>query len=78
MPDDEVALELERPAVLIVDDHPSNLVALEAVLDRLPVRIVRARSGEEALVRSAACPASTAWKLLGACASVTRHDSRPS
>jgi signal transduction histidine kinase len=53
MADDEVALELERPAVLIVDDHPSNLVALEAVLDRLPVRIVRARSGEEALVRSA-------------------------
>jgi signal transduction histidine kinase len=51
LPDNEGALE--RPAVLIVDDHPSNLIALEAVLDRLPVRIVRARSGEEALARSA-------------------------
>jgi signal transduction histidine kinase len=49
--EDDVAIA--RPAVLIVDDHPSNLVALEAVLERLPVRIVRARSGEEALVKSA-------------------------
>ena len=49
--EDDVAIA--RPAVLIVDDHPSNLIALEAVLERLPVRIVRARSGEEALVKSA-------------------------
>jgi signal transduction histidine kinase len=49
--DGEVAAA--RPAVLIVDDHPSNLLALEAVLERLPVRIVRARSGEEALDKSA-------------------------
>jgi signal transduction histidine kinase len=49
--DDEVSLE--PPAVLIVDDYPANLVALEAVLSRLPVRIVRAHSGEEALERSA-------------------------
>jgi two-component system sensor histidine kinase/response regulator len=50
-PDEDVAVE--RPAVLIVDDHPANLIALEAVLDRLAVRIVRAASGEQALLRSA-------------------------
>ncbi|MEA2156506.1 MAG: hypothetical protein QOE11_2646 [Solirubrobacteraceae bacterium] len=36
-------------AVLIVDDHEENLVALEAVLDPLECRLVRASSGEEAL-----------------------------
>jgi two-component system, sensor histidine kinase and response regulator len=40
------------PAVLIVDDHPANLLALEAVLERLKVRIVRADSGEQALAKS--------------------------
>lgn len=49
--DDDVALAC--PAVLIVDDYTSNLVALEAVLDRLPIRIMRAHSGEEALVLNA-------------------------
>jgi CheY-like chemotaxis protein len=37
------------PTVLIVDDYPANLVALEAVLEPLHVDIVAARSGVEAL-----------------------------
>lgn len=35
--------------VLIVDDQPANLLALEAALDTLGVNIVRAMSGREAL-----------------------------
>jgi signal transduction histidine kinase len=38
------------PNVLLVDDRPDNLVALEASLNPLGVRIVKARSGEEALL----------------------------
>jgi signal transduction histidine kinase len=37
------------PAILIVDDHQVNLVALEATLEPLGYRIVRAGSGTEAL-----------------------------
>jgi signal transduction histidine kinase len=36
--------------VLLVDDQPANLLALEAVLDTLGVNMVRATSGPEALV----------------------------
>jgi PAS domain S-box-containing protein len=36
-------------SILIVDDHPSNLLALEAILEPLGQRIVRASSGQEAL-----------------------------
>jgi signal transduction histidine kinase/DNA-binding response OmpR family regulator len=39
----------ESAAVLLVDDTPSNLLALEAVLAPLGVRTVSAGSGEEAL-----------------------------
>lgn len=39
------------PVVLIVDDRPDNLLALEAVLEPLPVRVERATSGEGALRR---------------------------
>lgn len=38
-------------SVLLVDDRPANLTALEAVLDGLDLRLVRANSGEEALWR---------------------------
>ena len=40
-----------RPAapILLVDDEPANLLALEAVLDELQEPLVRATSGPEAL-----------------------------
>jgi CheY-like chemotaxis protein len=36
-------------SVLLVDDRPANLLALEAILDGLGQTLVKARSGEEAL-----------------------------
>jgi signal transduction histidine kinase len=39
----------ETVDILIVDDEPRNLVALEAVLEGAGLRVVKARSGEEAL-----------------------------
>lgn len=35
--------------ILIVDDHPENLVALEAILDDVDCTVLRANSGNEAL-----------------------------
>jgi signal transduction histidine kinase len=43
--------DLARPAVLLVDDRPQNLLALEALLDPLGLEMVKAQSGEEALRR---------------------------
>jgi CheY-like chemotaxis protein len=38
-------------SVLLVDDRPENLLALDAVLEPLGVRLVRATTAEEALAR---------------------------
>jgi serine phosphatase RsbU (regulator of sigma subunit)/CheY-like chemotaxis protein/anti-sigma regulatory factor (Ser/Thr protein kinase) len=38
-----------RAAILLVDDHPENLIALEAVLEPLGERLVSTQSGEQAL-----------------------------
>ena len=43
------AYEDVHAAILLVDDRPENLVALEAVLEPLGHTLLRARSGEEAL-----------------------------
>ena len=40
-----------KVAVLLVDDQPNNLLALEAILGGMDLDLVRARSGEEALIR---------------------------
>jgi len=42
-------MEGSKPAVLLVDDRPDKLLALEAALDDLPLRVIRAYSGAEAL-----------------------------
>jgi diguanylate cyclase (GGDEF)-like protein/PAS domain S-box-containing protein len=38
-----------RPKVLVVDDQPGNLLAASKILAKLPVEILTARSGQEAL-----------------------------
>ena len=39
----------ETVKILLVDDKPENLVALEAVLDGLGQELIKAQSGKEAL-----------------------------
>ncbi|MBF0574003.1 MAG: response regulator, partial [Desulfamplus sp.] len=38
-----------KPKILIVDDIPENLFALEKILSKLDAQIIRASSGNEAL-----------------------------
>ena len=42
-------MSADDPAVLIVDDRPENLLALEAVLQPLDLRLTKAASGQDAL-----------------------------
>src|ERR1700681_3813964 len=44
-----IASAKAQASILLVDDRPANLLALEAILDPLGQRLVRAVSGEEAL-----------------------------
>ena len=49
---EEVSLREEPPApvsVLLVDDRPDKLLALESILEETGVQVVCARSGHEAL-----------------------------
>lgn len=50
-PTRSTALERSRPRILLVDDRPANLLALEGILQPLGHELVRAHSGEEALWR---------------------------
>jgi PAS domain S-box-containing protein len=43
------ALHKDQVNVLLVDDHPENLLALEAILDSVSYNLVKANSGTEAL-----------------------------
>src|SRR3982751_3698251 len=44
-----IGTESDTQRILLVDDRPANLLALEAILDPLEVELVRATSAEEAL-----------------------------
>lgn len=39
----------EKPNILLVDDRPENLLALEAILESMACTIFKAQSGKEAL-----------------------------
>ena len=45
----DLDLNMPQPKVLIVDDQEKNLVALETLLGRLEITVIRATSGNQAL-----------------------------
>jgi serine phosphatase RsbU (regulator of sigma subunit) len=47
----ETGVSTDRPKVLLVDDNPRNLLALDVTLSDLPLNLVQASSGPEALRR---------------------------
>lgn len=50
MIDNETLKKVDTPEVLIVDDEPTNLNALEAMLEGTDCKVVRAHSADEALL----------------------------
>lgn len=50
MPDDLISRERDMPTVLVVDDDARNLLALESVLSSESFRLIKAQTGEEALL----------------------------
>lgn len=50
-PEATADLDIPRPCVLIVDDTPENLVALEVVLEDVDCDLVSANSGNDALAK---------------------------
>ena len=47
--DSSTVVDTGSASILLVDDHPANLLALEAILSPLGHTLIRAHSGEEAL-----------------------------
>lgn len=45
-----IMFEQEKVNILLVDDRPENLLALEAIIDRSEYNLMKATSGEEALL----------------------------
>src|SRR5437016_798569 len=43
------SLSVAKANILVVDDHPSNLLAIRAVLEELGHNLIEANSGREAL-----------------------------